>query len=391
MRFFLLPDNHYASFYQIWLSLFFCILILGSCVDNHSSHSNNENHSHNHNHNHNHKENLVAHPEIDSLFLDMTAINQTVDWHKPLENPIWQSGKGASHMKEDDTVIGIIQNGQAYALPWWIMKNHHIANLTLGEEPILVTLCELCGSGSAFKPIVNGQKMRFLQHGIYKGTWFMRDEGTSSFWLPFEGKAFYGNLKDSTLTYIDTYQIAWKTWLEENPMTQVLYDSQNKREGHGSMEYFGYDRIPKTYRGTLPDSISTALPMFEIVLGVGSDGIYKAYSMTDLDKIGKVLEDTLPDGSPVVVFHKPNTTMNGAFFPSIDGKTLTFTTDGGENIVDTQTGSRWNYLGKAIEGELKDSQLKSHFFITKEWYGWYGYHPNTDVFKLNGSNQKNSD
>ncbi len=375
MRFFYTNPKSIFSSYLQWLLVVLCISLFNSCVTDHSSHSHGDSQLHNH------KENLVPHPEIDSLYLDMTAINQSVDWHKPLESPIWQKGNAASHMKEDDTVIGILINGEPYALPWWIMKNHHIANLTLGNQAILVTLCELCGSGSAFKPEINGQKMRFLQHGIYKGTWFMRDEKTSSFWLPFEGKAFYGTLKDSVLTNVDTYQIAWKTWLEENPTTQVLYDSQSKRKGHGSKEYFGYDRIPKTYRGTLPDSISTALPMFDIVLGVGSDGIYKAYSMTDLDKAGKVLEDTLPDGSPVVVLHKPNTTMSGAFLPSIEGNALSFTTDDKSHIVDTQTGSQWNYLGKCVEGELKDSQLPSYFFITKEWYGWYGYHPTTDVYK----------
>ncbi|MEZ4886672.1 MAG: DUF3179 domain-containing (seleno)protein [Chitinophagales bacterium] len=366
---------HLFSLLLQWLQIAACVFLLNACVNNHE-HSPNE-----HGHKHAEKEDLVKHPEIDSLYLDMTAINQTVDFHKPLEKPIWQSGKGASHMKDEDTVIGIEVEDQAYALPWWILKNHHVANLTLGEQAVVVTLCEMCGSGSAFKAVVGGKKMNFREHGIYKGTWFMRDQETDSFWLPFEGKAFYGALKDSALTHIDTYQIAWKDWGEENPNTMVLYDSQSKREGHGAREYLGYDRIAPIYRGTLPDSIGTDLPMFDIVLGVGSEGVYKAYSMKDLDAEGKVLQDTLSDGSTVVVFHKPNTTMAGAFVPIIEGQSVSFMVDNQGDIRDEQTNSRWNYFGECVEGKLQGTQLSSHFFIVKEWYGWYGYHPSTDVFE----------
>ena len=329
---------------------------------------------------HSHKEDLEKHPEIKDLYIDLAAVNQTLHFHHTLDNPIWQEGQTATHMKDEDLVIGIEVSGQPYALPWWILKNHHIANLILEGQAVVVTLCEMCGSGSAFHATLDNSRLEFRQHGIYKGTWFMRDLQTNSFWLPFEGSSFYGPFKDSTLQNIDAYQVDWHDWLEENPGTMVLYDSQKKREGHGSREYLGYERIADTYRSTLPDTISNAYPMFEVILGVSNRNSHKAYSMKLLDSLGNIINDSLADGSKVVVFHKSNSTMGGAFIPEVDGVQLSFEMTENETIKDIQTGSIWNYFGKCQQGQLAGKSLESYFFITKEWYSWYGYHPDTEVF-----------
>src|SRR5688572_24570843 len=70
----------------------------------------------------------------------------TMPWIQPLDAPEWMPGRNAEQMRADDFVLGIIVEGQAYALPWWVMKNHHIANLTIGDTKLLVALCENCSS-----------------------------------------------------------------------------------------------------------------------------------------------------------------------------------------------------------------------------------------------------
>ncbi len=364
---------------QICRSMLCIIVVLiihisTACDSHHRSDHNSSKHSHSH------QEDLHPHPEIENLYIDMAAVEQRLDFHKSLTEAIWSPGLTASHMKDDDTVIGIVVEGQAYALPWWILKNHHIADLTLGDKQVVVLLCEMCGSGSAFEPIVGGKKLEFRQHGIYKSTWFMSDMETNSYWLPFEGRSFYGPMKDSILRNIDTYQLSWASWLEEYPETEVLYDSQSKRKGHGSREVLGYERIAPTYRKTAPEKISESLPMFDIILGVSDHHLHKAFSFRDLDDTGKVLMDSLGKETPLVVFHKPKSTLGGAFIPEVEGRALSFVEDENGKIVDEQTLSIWDYFGKCQSGELKDLQLASYFFIVKEWYGWYTYHPDTQVF-----------
>jgi hypothetical protein len=51
------------------------------------------------------------------------------EWCQPLNQPVWSTT--AEHMNDDDPVLGIYGDQRAWALPWWIMKNHHVANLIL--------------------------------------------------------------------------------------------------------------------------------------------------------------------------------------------------------------------------------------------------------------------
>src|SRR5262245_41442831 len=85
----------------------------------------------------------------------------------PLVDPRWVGAGDARHMRPDDPVLGLEFDGRAWALPWWIMKNHHVANLELAGRPLLVTLCEACSSGGAFDPVVDGRRLNFHLEGLY--------------------------------------------------------------------------------------------------------------------------------------------------------------------------------------------------------------------------------
>jgi hypothetical protein len=70
-----------------------------------------------------------------------------------------------------------------------------------------------------------------------------------------------------------------------------------------------------------------------------------------------------------------------AYSRLLDGNVLEFTFDG-ENIHDKQTGSTWNVLGQAIEGELKGKQLTSLVSINHFWFSWAAFRPATRVYQL---------
>ena len=62
------------------------------------------------------------------------------EFHTPLENPVWLSADQDGHMRPEDPVLGILLDRGAWAIPWWIIKNHHVANLMLERCPIMVVL-----------------------------------------------------------------------------------------------------------------------------------------------------------------------------------------------------------------------------------------------------------
>ena len=61
-------------------------------------------------------------------------------FHDPLSDPTWLPSDGDSHMRPTDPVLGLAFAGGAWALPWWIIKNHHVANLMLGDLPVMAVL-----------------------------------------------------------------------------------------------------------------------------------------------------------------------------------------------------------------------------------------------------------
>jgi Protein of unknown function (DUF3179) len=100
-------------------------------------------------------------------------------------------------------------------------------------------------------------------------------------------------------------------------------------------------------------------------------------------------------GKPVAVFREPGTASaldEGAvaagrdvgsaavFSRRLDGRILTFRSEG-DLIVDEQTGSEWNPLGRAMDGELAGRQLTRVVSIDHFWFSWAAFKPETRVYQ----------
>ena len=69
-----------------------------------------------------------------------------------------------------------------------------------------------------------------------------------------------------------------------------------------------------------------------------------------------------------------------SFSREVGGQMLTFSFDG-ENIIDDQTGSRWDVFGKAISGELTGSQLEPVVSVNHFWFSWAAFKPDTRIYE----------
>jgi hypothetical protein len=70
------------------------------------------------------------------------------------------------------------------------------------------------------------------------------------------------------------------------------------------------------------------------------------------------------------------------FDPRVDGRKLTFSLNGGR-IVDDQTGSQWNVLGQAVNGELQGSRLREVLHGDHFWFAWAAFKPATVIYQGN--------
>ena len=57
---------------------------------------------------------------------------------------------------------------------------------------------------------------------------------------------------------------------------------------------------------------------------------------------------------------------------------LTFEAREGE-IVDLETGSRWDVLGRAVVGPLEGASLAPVVHWNDFWFAWVAFHPDTEV------------
>jgi hypothetical protein len=73
----------------------------------------------------------------------------------------------------------------------------------------------------------------------------------------------------------------------------------------------------------------------------------------------------------------------GVFLPVVDGRTLTFQADG-DGFVDTDTGTRWDITGQAVDGELTGTRLERIPHLDTFWFAWSTYQPDTDLIDTLG-------
>ena len=79
---------------------------------------------------------------------------------------------------------------------------------------------------------------------------------------------------------------------------------------------------------------------------------------------------------------RPESDTITAFSRQLDGRGLTFERRAQSgDLVDVETGSRWNPYGECLEGELAGSRLKALIAVRQFWWSWAAFFPSTDVYR----------
>jgi hypothetical protein len=280
-------------------------------------------------------------------------------------------------MRPDDAVLGFELDGQAWALPWWIMKNHHLANLVLAGRPVMIVLCEACAGAAAFDAVLDGRRHAFRVEGKYNGTHILLDDETESLWTPTGGEAVHGPLLGVRLQRLPLYQCTWSEWTALRPASLVLDGAGESRAGHGSE--FPHPDVRWTVAfGRLRHD--DRLEDGELVLGVEAGGSHRAYPLARLHHRGPVLNDTV-GGCDIVIFTKPGSWLSIAFGRRVEGRTLLFRPSADESsFEDVETGTRWDITGTATAGTRVGCALPFVPSGIEKWYVWSSRCAATDVW-----------
>ena len=305
---------------------------------------------------------------------------QFLDRHaRSLDDPKFVPASEATHMRDEDVVLGVAIDGQAKAYPWWIMDDHHHANDIVAGRPVAIMLCEACSTAVAFDARVDGRRVMFDHGPHYNGTNTLMDRSTRSVWSAYLGTAILGRRRGTKLTLLPLQQMAWGAWLKLHPDTEVLGEEQGSRTGHGSKHTIGHDLIPTSFLKTVA-RWDARLPPATLVMGAVAPTGQRVYPLAGLSTSGGVVNDDLA-GTPIVVtaFQAEGSYGALAFSRVVDGSPLTFRT-GSKGPIDGQTGSTWTYEGVAVEGPLAGSRLEFIPSHVSEWYVWAAHFPGIEIW-----------
>jgi hypothetical protein len=244
-----------------------------------------------------------------------------------------------------------------------------------------------------FRRTVNGEVLEFNTTGLLRfSNLVMFDLQTESWWQEFSGEAVVGIFTGTRLELLPMNIVPWEEFRAAFPNGKVLSRDTGHRRPYGYNPYTGYDvsSRPFAYEGPYDER----LPAIERVVGieVGQESLAVPYTVLAREPI---VHYTL-SGQDLVVFYQQGTISVlhmpkivegrdvgavGVFDPNLEGQQLTFKLENG-SIVDEQTGSKWNLLGRAESGPLKGKTLRTLVHHAGQfWFSWVAYKPDTEVYR----------
>ncbi len=194
-----------------------------------------------------------------------------------LDHPAFVSAsEGDRSLKGEDMVLAVEFSGVAKAYPVRILNWHEVVDDDVGEQPVLISWCPLCGSGLVYDPRADGRRYTFGVSGLlYQQNLLFFDRETESLWSQLRGQAVAGPLAGTSLRLLPVTMTTWQSWKAKHLQTLVLsFQTGYKRD---------YARDP--YRDWLLDR--------RMALVISGKGQIKIYPYSELKKTAPSLQDEI--------------------------------------------------------------------------------------------------
>ncbi|MCI0844124.1 MAG: DUF3179 domain-containing protein [Chloroflexi bacterium] len=293
----------------------------------------------------------------------------------PVDLPVYGGADALPWLEDDDLVLGYESGDEAFAYPINILNFHEIVNDVIGGDPVLITYCPLCVSGVVFSREVDGQTLTFGNtSALYQSDLVMYDHQTGSYWFQVAGEAVVGTMTGSHLDPLPSATMPWGRWKALHPDTLLLTGVEGgletlfARSSYGNGFGSGYQEIVNSEQFAFPvdkEKLDGRLPAGEIVLTVETGGAMTAFP---LGMIGDGAVNAEVGGEAIVVFTEAGGLSVAAFSRTLDGQTLSFDFQGNGIFTDRETGSTWDFAGRAEGGPLAGSRLERMSTRRSFWF-----------------------
>ena len=223
---------------------------------------------------------------------------------------------------------------------------------------------------------VDGRTLNFHLRGINNQNFIMADEETGSWWQQVSGECIEGPLKGKQLKLVVHDELPFSVWKQEQPKGRVLKPDERVAKNY---ERADWEDHYARFDVVTPVDPNDKLKPRDLVIGITAGGAAKAYPMARLEKEAPLV-DTL-GGQALLILLDPSKKSVRGFDRNLDGRTLTFSAvPTGSQTTDSETGSTWDFTGRATSGPLAGKQLRKIMVLKDYWFDWKIYHPDTAIY-----------
>lgn len=327
----------------------------------------------------------IAGPPDDPLVVllgvnDIPAITQ----------PRFESVQNAlAWLPSDAPVITVVQGGDVRAYPLAILEWHEVVDDTIGGRPVAITYCPLCNSAIVYDRR-DGTRQRTLETSgaLDNGALVLIDPATRQMWLQPSGASLY---QGSALTWVPSGMMSLRDAIRAYPNLVVLSRNTGFDRDYSASPYgdVGGPGIATGFRGYYDERIPPKTRVSGVVVG----GRARAWQYPALAQ-QQAIDDAVAS-TPVVVFYDqavtgignsanllaaPEVGASAVYRRSVNGRVLTFTAIDSAQFRDNETGSIWDFTGRAVQGPMTGNQLVPIRHLDTYWYAWAAFYPGTSLF-----------
>jgi hypothetical protein len=221
---------------------------------------------------------------------------------------------------------------------------------------------------------IDGLVLTFHLAGINNQNFLMRDEQTGSYWQQISGRAISGPLAGKALKLIASDELSLALWRSEQPAGTILKDVAEYVPGYAAKNW--EVRMKK-----MPVVLSYPEHGFgprELMLGTKAFGEARAWP---LDRVigEKLIKDRI-GGQPILLVVGPDERSVRAFRTPASTDFYRTANNPSSLMMDSATGSEWNFQGCAIAGKSKGTCLDRIEVMADYWFDWRNYNPGTTVY-----------
>ncbi len=297
-----------------------------------------------------------------------------------LDKPELIAAADASYLAPEDRVFGVEIGGEARAYPLRILDWHEMANDVVGDRPVSLAYCTLCGAGVLYSGKAGGRTFTFGSSGLlYESNKLMYDRETWTLWNQLTGEPVAGALAGSGLNLerLPVVVTTWAKWKKSHPATRVLSPRTGfDRDYTPGKPYGSYFASPDLMFPSLGASprMAPKTQIFALLIG----GVAKAYPLAELPKPG-VISDQVGGAEVPVVLAIDETGAVRAYERKDRVFGPVFRQALGASFLADQNGRAWKLTEDALTGPegRRLARLPGH---QAYWFGWSSFYPATEVW-----------